>query len=132
VHAGRVSDVIIEHTFPLAGYSGRETTARVSVEQLDKPFRVRRALKGLGVTWAAAVGAVFIPGLHFVLVPALVLAGPIVLLWRLGQKELVREARAECPDCGLEQPLDLKGPWRGLPTLTCRGCQRPLARARRQ
>ena len=54
--------------FQLTGYSPTPSTATVTIRSFDKPERIRRALKGLATFWGAAIGSVFIPVAHFLLV----------------------------------------------------------------
>jgi hypothetical protein len=58
-----------------------------------------RALKSLGTCWVAAFVAVFIPLLHFVLVPGLLLAGPIVASVIFKQQSVVLGGTGICPSC---------------------------------
>lgn len=59
-----------------------------------------RALGMLGALWGLAVVAVFIPIAHFVLVPGLLLAGPVLAVLRYRAGEVVEGACGECPTCG--------------------------------
>ena len=108
-------------------YTGKPTTdAEVDLIRRPQPERMRRAAIGWGACWALAVVAVFIPLLHFILVPALVIAGPLVGRARWKEKATVLEVRGTCPGCGkpqrvtLQQPASESMPWR------CPECGRPL------
>jgi hypothetical protein len=116
-------------TVVVTGYSGVRTTASVTVESFDRPQRVRRALKGLATWWAAALGSVFIPVAHFLLVPSLALFGVYTFWERLGAAEVATAARGVCPDCGREQAFDVSGRWHVPRAISCRYCQRSLTLA---
>jgi len=116
------------HTYVLSGYSGTPTTATVTIQSFDRPERMRRALKGLGKFWAFAVGSVFIPVAHFLLVPAFALFGAYTFFERLGARQVVTTAEGTCPDCGRTQQLETGagGRWRVPRDVACRYCQRSL------
>ena len=86
-----------------------------------------RALDGLARCWGLAVVAVFVPLLHFILVPALVLAGPLVARWRWLERASVLRAHGRCPGCGADLDLPLKQPAREELSFRCTACGRPLA-----
>jgi hypothetical protein len=115
--------------YAVTGYGGGRTIATVSVESFARPERVRRALKGIATWWAAALGGVFIPVAHFVIVPSLALVGVYTFFERLGAAEVATAAQGVCPDCGREQQLDVAGPWRVPRDFACRHCQRSLTLA---
>ncbi len=112
--------------FHVRGYSGRVTEAVVELRELSPPERTRRAILGLLAWWGAGVVCVFIPIAHFVLVPGCFIMGLVTLFRRMTHGTVVASARATCPDCGAEQNLDLKGPFKGLRDIVCRSCQRSL------
>ncbi len=116
----------LSRQFQVRGYSGRTTEAIVELRELSPPERTRRAVTGLLAWWGAMVVCVFIPIAHFVLVPGCFIMGLVTLFRRMGQGTLIASARATCPDCGAEQALDMKGPFRGLGEIVCRACQRTL------
>ena len=82
------------------GFGGGESRATLTVERYEKGERVRRGFVGLGWSWLAAAGAIFIPGLHFILVPVLLLAGPIIFLVRSRRASAVTGGSGSCPECG--------------------------------
>ena len=99
-----------------------EATARV----LDhaKRDRVRRALLGLAACWGAAVAAVFLPVLHFVLVPTLLIAGPLLAFARLGERRTVTGITGPCPACG--EPISLRPGGSAAAVVRCDHCRRPV------
>ncbi len=114
-----------ERQVEVTGYSGR-TAATVRVVSYDRAQRVRRALKGLGTWWGAALVSVLIPIAHFVLVPSFVLYGVYTFARRVTADQVAVAGRGTCPDCGREQPLDVTGRWSLPRTTSCRYCQRSL------
>lgn len=88
--------------------------------------RMRRAALGIGACWGAAILAVFLPVLHFILVPALVVAGPLVFLSQLRQHATILDVEGPCPACGA--PIEEKlGRDAQLPIqLRCEQCRRAL------
>ena len=113
-------------TYAVTGYSDTPATATVTVRSFDKPERVRRAIKGLATFWAAALGSVFIPVAHFLLVPGFALFGMVTFFERIGAREVVTSAVGVCPDCGREQQLEMGGRFRVPRDVACRYCQRSL------
>jgi predicted amidophosphoribosyltransferase len=103
--------------------------ATVAVRLLRRTPRQRgwRAATGLAKCWGLAVVAVFVPLLHFILVPALVLAGPLVARSRWLERASVLRARGACPGCGAALDLPLRQPAREEVTFRCSACGRPLA-----
>ena len=114
------------HTYQLKGYSSTPTAATVTVRSFDKPERVRRALKGLATFWGAAIGSIFIPVAHFLLVPSFALYGAYTFFDRLNSPQIVTAAEGTCPDCGHAQKLDASGRWQVPTEVACRHCQRAL------
>jgi hypothetical protein len=110
----------------LRGYADAASSATVRIVSFDRRTRVRRAVQRLAAFWVAATIAVFIPIAHFLLVPGFFALGLYFLSRNLRVKEAVTEARGTCPDCGLEQELEVSGNWDPPHRITCRGCQRSL------
>lgn len=108
------------------GYGNEPGVAEATVESFERTHRVGRALKGLGMAWLIAVGCVFIPVAHFVLVPGFVLAGLVVFAMRLNRREEVVEVSGSCPDCQVPQNFEVGTGWRPPFSTSCRGCGRGL------
>jgi len=81
-------------------YHEQSTDALARVAVHGRADRVRRAVLGLLGCWAAACVALFLPVLHFVLVPSLLIAGPWLALVRLGERRTVLGVEGPCPACG--------------------------------
>lgn len=102
------------------------TRAVARVRHRARRARWVRAARGLLACWGLAVAAVFLPLLHFVLVPALLLAGPVVALLRLGEQVTLLDVRGACPACGREQTVGLGRAAEARLPFRCEGCGRPL------
>ncbi len=108
-------------------YTGKPTSeAEVDLIRRPRSERMRRATIGWAACWGLAVAAVFIPLLHFILVPALLLAGPLVGRWRWREKATVLAARGVCPGCGKPQSIELHQPAGESMPWRCPACGRPL------
>jgi hypothetical protein len=112
--------------FTLTGYGGSPTAGTVTVREFSRDERVRRALGGLGTWWGIALGSVFIPVAHFLLVPSFLLYGIWQFVQHLGTTSLATDAHGICPDCHTEQALELSPQWRVPQPVTCRNCHRGL------
>jgi hypothetical protein len=99
-----------------------------SVDLLRRSRRERfwRATRGWAVCWAGAGVAVFIPLLHYLLVPALVIAGPLVARARSDEHATLLAARGRCPGCGAALAVELGLPARAETSWRCTACGRPL------
>ena len=114
-------------TASLAAFGAPPSRATVTVVRLSPGRRLTRALKAGGLFWAIAAGCVFIPGLHFVLVPGFLVIGVATGFRHLRDQEIVWSVRGACPRCGLEQVfaagIRLTPSW----SLDCPGCHTALA-----
>jgi hypothetical protein len=88
--------------------------------------RATRAARALGALWLAALVCVFIPLLHFVLVPSLLLAGPIVAFLRLREDVSLAAVRGACPRCQVDRTFEGSGRFRDGRHLHCDGCGRSI------
>ena len=108
-------------------YLGKpDTEAIVRLRRYSRPARVRRSVLGLAQFWGLALAAIFVPVLHFILVPALALAGPIVARSRWLERATVLDARGRCPGC--DAALNIRLNLAAKPELSfrCPDCGRPL------
>lgn len=100
------------------------------VEVLPGKQRLLAALQRLGICWGLAVIAVMIPLAHFVLVPALLIAGPAsaALSWRRSVR-LVAGQVVPCTKCAV--PMVVEGERLGWPArLDCPSCGAALRATR--
>jgi len=87
---------------------------------------VKRAARGAGIFFAFAAGCVFLPGLHFILVPTFLILGIGAGVRRLQDARVVTRVHGSCPRCGREQ--DFAAGNRPTPswTLDCPACHNTL------
>ena len=88
--------------------------------------RTRRAAATWGTAWLLAVLAVFLPVLHFVLVPVFLIGGPLLALQRFGERVSVIEVRGTCPGCGVPQTQTLRTAARARLEFRCDACRRAI------
>ena len=105
-------------------FHGRTSEATAHVIDHAKRDRVRRAVLGWAACWGAAIAALFLPLLHFVLVPALLIAGPVLGMARLGEKRTITRISGPCPECGAA--LSLKPGGSAANVVRCDHCRRPV------
>lgn len=110
----------------LTAFGAAPRPATVIAVTLGPAQRMGRAARILGICWALAVAAVFLPVLHFLLVPGLLLAGPV--LAGLGLRHGRRLVRVDgvCPRCGVRQSFEPGGAVRPRRTIDCSGCRTEL------
>ena len=95
------------------GFAPRPATA-VVIEQ-STGERVARVFTGLGMFWALALGGLFIPVAHFILVPTFLTAGIIMAVKRSREDRRLAEVRGPCPRCGAAADVQGRRPLRGGP-----------------
>ncbi|MDR2877119.1 MAG: hypothetical protein LBV36_03645 [Chromatiales bacterium] len=98
---------IEKRSIVISNNAGATSVGTLYVKQFGARDRVLRALAALGLVWLLAVLAILIPGLHFVLVPALLIAGPVVAFRRFRITAQNERATGACPSCGKEFSLAL-------------------------
>jgi hypothetical protein len=106
--------------------------ARPAVVTVTRPSpggRFKRAAKAAAVFWAFAFGCVFIPGLHFVLVPSFLVIGVAAGLRHARDTEVVSRVRGACPRCGGEQDFAAGNRLAPTWTLDCPACHNTLTLA---
>ena len=105
---------------------GNASLGNMRTTRYSSGDRMTRAAIRLGACWAAAGVTLFIPLVHFVLVPGFLLAGPIMAVSAY-RSELARElARGICPVCKEAVEIKLEAD-DNLPKWTyCPKCNAPL------
>lgn len=105
-------------------------TSELEVETLALPSRLMSGLRMLLLSWALAVAAIFVPLLHFVLVPGLFVAGPI-LGWLATRSTIrVKSTVITCPKCGQETAIEPRS--KGWPVaLRCSHCSTSFSAAQK-
>jgi hypothetical protein len=107
-------------------YHDKSTAADLRVQRHGKRARIRRAIAAWACCWGAAIAAAFVVVLHWVLVPLLVIAGPIMALSQLTNRVTVLEVEGPCPACGARVHETPKRDARTPIDLRCEGCRRAL------
>ena len=108
-------------------YPDRDSTpVRVSSVHRAPPARAIRAVKTLGACWGLALVAVFLPLLHWVLVPGLLVLGPALAYARLHEADTLTRAEGHCPACAATQVFTLGQRWRERTVLRCEACGRRI------
>lgn len=105
----------------------RSAGATVRVRGHGRRDRARRALVALAGCWGAAIAAVFLPVLHFVLVPALLVAGPLAAWSQLRERLTILDVEGPCPACGAAIREAVGSDARTPIALRCGGCRRALS-----
>ena len=102
------------------GFASRPATA-VVIEQ-STGERVGRAAAGLGMFWALALGGLFIPVAHLILVPVFLAAGIVMAIKRSREERRLTEVRGPCPRCGAQQTFKASGRFATGRSLDCPAC----------
>lgn len=115
-------DVAASLTYP--GQLNARATA--TLRYRSRADRTAAVVRTWALCWLAAVLAVFLPLLHFVLVPALLVGGPLYALSLRHESATLLRASGPCPACG--QHVEFAQPRRAVPrvALRCDGCGRLL------
>lgn len=101
--------------------------AKALIVSHTEPQRVVRAIGGGLGCWGLAVVSVFIPLGHFFLVPAFLIAGPVLFVMRLVEGVSLLGASGRCPVCGVDQTFTEKGRLVVPHPVRCSACRRPLS-----
>jgi hypothetical protein len=102
--------------------AGKENKDSIELIHWTPPQRTVRALKMLGMFWGFAVLAVFLPIVHFVLVPTFLILGPIMAYGTYKQDAGIVAKNLICPECGETLKVSAqKMKWPLL--LTCDNCK---------
>jgi hypothetical protein len=113
---------LVEVPARLSIFGAAPTPVTVTLLPLSAGRRLARALAVLAACWVAAALAVFIPVAHFLLVPALALAGPIGAVIRFRERQRVLRVHGTCPRCGREQDFVPGASMGRQPTVDCPAC----------
>jgi hypothetical protein len=115
-----VTQVQVPVSLVAFGFTPRPATA-VVIEQSGGE-RIARALAALGLFWAAALGGLFIPVAHFILVPAFLTAGIVMAVRRSREERRLVEVRGHCPRCGVAQVFKAGGRFVKGRSIDCPAC----------
>ncbi len=91
----------------------RSTSGTLHGSRFTRHERLKRAIGTWISLWLLAAAAVAIPIAHFVLVPLLLVAGPVLAYWRYRTTEQLSAVEGICPLCrhALILAADTRTPW---------------------
>ena len=75
------------------------TSGLLQIQTYSQAERSKRSLKMLGLCWGVAFAAIFIPIVHFFLVPTAFIAGLLMPLWVNQTAAVIEGGRLPCPHC---------------------------------
>lgn len=105
---------------------GLSTTGLAARRDLSSGERLQRSARVVAVCWGLALVTVFVPILHFVLVPGFLLLGSILGLATWMESALVLSGEISCPNCSVK--LVLPRASESWPKTTrCSGCSYTLS-----
>jgi len=78
---------------------GNQSSGRVQTQQWNEKERLKRGLQAFGKCFGLAVLSVFLPFLHYFLVPSLLIASPIYGRYIYKITSMVIDGEGTCPDC---------------------------------
>jgi len=79
--------------------SGKRSAGEVRIQRWSSSARLTRGAKALGLMWGLAIASIIVPFAHFFLVPAFLVAGPIVAYFIGRQRSTVLGGTGKCPAC---------------------------------
>jgi hypothetical protein len=99
-----------------------ETVCQAEVRDWSVMERLRRGVFGLAFFWVLAGIFLPIPPIHWVLVPACLLAGPIFATMRLTEKMRLQGLKGSCPRCKVERTFPLSTRYSKKGSFSCDQC----------
>ena len=120
----RMSELEVQAALTAFGHPPSRVTA-VIIEQAPSQ-RLGRTLAGLGTFWALALGGLFIPVAHFILVPTFLVTGIIVAVKRAREDRRLVQLRGACPRCGAAQEFAPGGRFATGRSVDCPKCHGTL------
>lgn len=105
--------------------NSQTSKGEILIQFWNKKERTKRALKFGGMCWGFAIVCVFIPLLHFILVPGFLIAGPIVAFVVLSRESAILGGKGLCPYCNAALPI-ARAPYRFPISDLCTQCQSSL------
>ncbi len=117
---------LLECPGELRYFDSPPTTAVLVVREFTAAARWKRAVLAWIGCWGAAVAAVFLPVLHFVLVPTLLFAAPFAARRMFAQRRVLLSVRGRCPACAAALDTTLPGGDPRVQPVRCDACGRSL------
>ncbi len=78
----------------------RQCYGHIELQNLNSKTRALRATKTLGLFWLIALASILIPMIHFVSVPAFLIAGIALGIRAYQVQQLLLSGAVSCPSCG--------------------------------
>jgi len=105
--------------------SGSPTSGEIVTTKLSKNQRMNTALKKLGIFWGIAIFSVFLPVLHFFLVPLFLILGVVFGMKSYNVDSFLESGNGSCPHC--KEGINFKSNDLVWPILVkCHKCSRDL------
>ncbi len=103
-----------------------DSTVAVTLRRRGPRDRLVAVARTWAIAWAAAIAAVFLPVLHFILVPALLIGGPLYALAQFKEHTTLMGGSGPCPACGAKVTLTQKRRAEERLAVRCESCGRRL------
>ena len=110
----------------LSVFGASPAPAVAVVRHRNLASRLGRATLGLVIAWLLAFPAVFLPVLHFVLVPGFVIGGVVLAAQRLREDRTLARVEGTCPRCGVALDATPGGRFRLPRAVQCVHCKNTL------
>jgi hypothetical protein len=103
----------------------KSTTGSIDIETWTQSERLKRALQFSAATVGMIIASIFIPIVHFILVPGLVIALPFIFQSIYQSKAVLKTGSGTCPNC--QQVMTIaRGPVKSPIEELCEHCRRPV------
>jgi hypothetical protein len=113
----------------LAVFGATTVPAVAVVLRRSVASRVGRAGVALAIAWLLAFPAIFLPVLHFVLVPGFLVGGVVLAAQRLREDRTLARVDGTCPRCGTALHATPGGRFRLPRSVQCLRCKNTLTLA---
>jgi hypothetical protein len=110
----------------ITAFGDAPTQGTATIVEQTPGERTFRTPSGVGMFWALALGGLFIPLAHSVLVPTFLIAGIVMGIKRSREDRRLLGIRGTCPRCGIEQRFHLGGRFFDGRTFDCPRCHNYL------
>ena len=99
----------------------KETHGEITRINWDKTDRTKNAIKAFGMWLGLTFACIFVPILHFFLVPTLFITSFVLALEKLREEQRNAGGSGECPSCHKAFRIE-KSKWQTRMTDTCDEC----------
>lgn len=101
------------------------TQGIVHIQEWSHSERTKRAVKVWIACWLGSIVSILIPLVHFISVPALIIAGPIAAYFILNKESVIMGGKGTCPHC-LADLMIVRSPNRFPLSELCTNCYKNL------